>query len=305
MMRLRNPDSCHHPNRPNPVAFPSSRIGSELKLFSPPATQLLKVFVVMAMEPTFLGLIVKEFGEQSKVEEWLSKEELWTAEDFSMLAASEEEVSETIIKPAKAAGVKTDALRIVVGLKKLWKQTRKDEEAVPATGDAAEADQGLDEKHRRSCEATWTRHHNMVLAPCRRLVSTQMRPMWEMSHAIPPSPKDFSLLPVHKMRLQDGSIKDGEIKQLHVVYVKLRAFFMSYAWVNINNLAFFTCDAAEAMSDKVLTLLHAHHPNGRPPHQILLGGLGPHCARVSGGCPLWEVADLPLRGRHHVDPFLE
>ena len=147
----------------DPAAFLAQ--GSNLpKLFYPPATQ--KNFLKMStFEPTFLGLIVKEFCEKSKVEEWLSKEELWTAEDFSMLAASEAEVSTTIIAPAKAAGVKTDALKIAVGLKKLWKQTRKDEEAVQATGDATEAEQGLDEKHRRSCEATWTRHHNTVLAP--------------------------------------------------------------------------------------------------------------------------------------------
>ena len=97
-----------------------------------------------------------------------------------------------------------------------------------------------------------------------------MRPMYDMSHAIAPSPREFSLLPIHKMRLQDGSIKDGEIKQLHVVYIKLRAFFMSYAWVNITNLTFFTCDAAETMTDKLLTLLHAHHANGRPPIKYYL-----------------------------------
>ena len=68
------------------------------------------------------------------------------------------------------------------------------------------------------------------------------------------------------MRLQDGSLSgDAEIKNVHVIFMKLRAFLYSYAYVNIDQRTFFDFDAATGMEDKLLIFLHMQHPQGRPP----------------------------------------
>ena len=77
------------------------------------------------------------------------------------------------------------------------------------------------ERARKSCEVAWAEKHGYALAPGRRLVFTQMAPMHTMSHAIAPNPRDFSLLPVRRMKLQDGSLgaqsTDADIHYSHSV----------------------------------------------------------------------------------------
>ena len=70
------------------------------------------------------------------------------------------------------------------------------------------------------------------------------------------------------MRLQDGSVgaqsSDPEIGSVHVVYLKVRAFFLSYAFTNMDQPSFFSLGAAEAVNDKLLNFLFMKHATGRP-----------------------------------------
>ena len=108
---------------------------------------------------------------------------------------------------------------------------KADDTAGHGHAENAESEEGLPEKARKSSEAAWLQKHGYALPPGRRLVSTQMGPIHAMSHALSPNPKDFSLLPLRRMKLQDGSLgaqgSDAEMKTSHVVYLKVRAFWMS------------------------------------------------------------------------------
>ena len=77
------------------------------------------------------------------------------------------------------------------------------------------------------------------------------------------------MLPLRRMKLQDGSVtaqgSDQEMRSSHIVYLKIRAFFMSYAFVNMDQQSFFHLGAAEAVGDKILNFLYMMHPNCRPP----------------------------------------
>ena len=186
-----------------------------------------------------------------------------------MLASEEKEVEGTIIAPAKAASAHTDALKHKIAFKKLWKLCRVEQEQGHGLADPAESEAGLSEKARKSCEVAWAQKHGYALAPGRRLVSTQLAPMHTMSHVIGPNPRDFSMLPVRRMKLQDGSLgaqgTDAELISSNHVYLKIRAFFFSYAFVNMDQQNFFHLGAAETVNDKILGYLYAAHAHGRPP----------------------------------------
>ena len=134
--------------------------------------------------------------------------------------------------------------------------------------DPVESEAGLNEKACKSCEVAWSQKHGYALAPGRRLVSTQLAPMHSMSHVFEPNPRDFSLLPVRRMKLQDGSLgaqgTDAELTSSNHVYLKIRAFFFSYAFVNMDQQIFFNLGAAETVNDKILGYLYAVHAHGRP-----------------------------------------
>ena len=90
-----------------------------------------------------------------------------------------------------------------------------------------------------------------------------------MAHA---THKDFSLLPLRRMRLQDGSVSpqtsgnDGDNR--HVIFLKLRAYFHSWAFVCLDIPDYFNLGAAERMVDKIFSLLYTKHAAGRPPPQF-------------------------------------
>ena len=245
------------------------------------------------LEVSFEGLVISTFGatDGPNVVKWLVSESILTAEDFGMLASEEREVESAIVAPAKAKAAHKDELRHKIAFKKLWKVCRTEDQSM-GLADPTESDSGLCEKTRKSCEAAWVKNHGYALAPGRRLVSTQLAPMHSMSHVVPPNPRDFSLLPIKRMRLQDGSLGaqsgDEEIGSSMHVFMKLRAFFYSYAFVNMSQPEFFSLGAAEAVNDKILTFLSTPPRPGQAARSIFLGRLGQYSASAPAGGPRGE-----------------
>ena len=226
----------------------------------------------MALEPGFVALVKACFDESAKVLSWLEDEGIRTAEDFALLACEEWEVGDKITEPAKTAGAHGNRLKEQIAFKKLWIRCRGVDEETGTAGEAAETETGLCDRARKSCETGWVQKHGYTLSPARRLVGTQMGPMHSMSHAVPPNPKDFPLLAVRRMKLQDGSLgsqsTDAEITGSYQIYLKVRAFFLSFAFVCMDIPDHFNLGAAENVNDKILTFLFAQHPGGRPPVQF-------------------------------------
>ena len=81
-------------------------------------------------------------------------------------------------------------------------------------------------------------------------------------------PKDFSLLPVKRMKLEDGSygsVSNDTEMNTHIVYIKTRAFLYTIAFVNMDQPEWFDLGAAESLIDRLLGYLHIRHAGGRPP----------------------------------------
>ena len=153
---------------------------------------------------------------------------------------------------------------------KLWKACRKDDDTVAASGlsDLTEFEKGLPERTRKSCEQLFLNRHGYALPPERRLVGTQAAPIHSGSHNMPPDPKDFSLLPVRRMKLEDGSVgavsNDSEMS-IHAIYLKIRAFLYTAVFVNMDWTEWFDLAAAEALIDRLMNFLRNRHSAGRPP----------------------------------------
>ena len=241
------------------------------------------------MEAQFASMVTAAFGEVDgmKVARWLVGESILNAEDYALIASSEDAVLDMIIAPAKTAGAPTEAIKHKIAYKKLWAQCRaaRDREGAPVAPEGGEAEHALCEKARKSCEAQWISNHGYALSPGRRLVATQLGPIHQLSHQLSPQPRDFFLIPIRKMRLQDGSVgaqsSDQEIGGVFIVYLKVRAFFLSCAFTNVDQQSFFNIGAAEAVNDKLLNFLFMKHAVGRPPP---LRSMQRHGTRRPGCC---------------------
>ena len=192
----------------------------------------------MAMEGAFKAQLVGIFGADTKFEKWLETVGIQTAEDFSLITSEERLVDEEISKPAKTAGVPME-IKDKVNIRKLWKRCRIEDDTTASTGqsDLTEFDKGLPDKTRKTCEQLFLSKHGYPLPPGRRLVGTQAAPIHQGSHAMHPTPKDFSLLPVKRMKLEDGSygsVSNDTEMNTHIVYIKTRAFLYTTAFVNMD-----------------------------------------------------------------------
>ena len=223
----------------------------------------------MAMDGAFKAQLVSFFGPDTKFEAWLNNNRIQTAEDFALTTSEERLVDEEISKPAKADGVPME-IKDRVNVKKLWKACRKDDDTAASSGqsDLTEFDKGLPERTRKSCEQLFLNKHGYSLPPGRRLVGTQAAPIHTGSHNMSPNPKDFSLLPVRRMKLEDGSLgtvsSDSEMNT-HIIYLKTRAFLYTTAFVNMDQTEWFDLGAAESLIDRLLGYMHLRHAAGRPP----------------------------------------
>ena len=223
----------------------------------------------MPLEAQLKGFVAECFQEPeaTTITNWLEDESVLAAEGFGLLAATETEVQGNITDVAKLAKAHTGKLKDKIAFKKLWLLCRAEDKPSVGLTDAAET--ALCEKARKNCEAVWMELHNYVLAPGRRLVSTQLGPIHDMSHQRQPNPRDLSMLPLRRMKLQDGSLgaqaNDGELNNNHNVFIKVRAFLYSYAFCNIDQPIFFGLGDAEAAVDRIMGYLYAHYPQGRPP----------------------------------------
>ena len=69
------------------------------------------------------------------------------------------------------------------------------------------------------------------------------------------------MLALRRIRVQDGSLQTASDSELNVVamYLRIRAFWSSMAYVNVDQPSYMDLQTAETMSDKALTWLHARH----------------------------------------------
>ena len=140
--------------------------------------------------------------------------------------------------------------------------------AASGLSDVTEFDIGLSQRTSKLCEQLFLNKHGYALPPGRSMVGTQAEPIHSGSHNMPPDPKDFSLLPVRRIKLEDASVdaesNDSEMS-IHTIYLKIRAFLYTAVFVNMDQPEWFDLAAAEALIDRLMNFLHHRHSAGRPP----------------------------------------
>ena len=149
----------------------------------------------MPLEAQLKGFVAECFTEPvaTAITTWLEDEAVLGADGFGLLAASETEVQANITDVAFIAKVHLGKMKDKIAFKKLWLLCRTEDK--PSASLMESADTALCDKARKNCEAVWMHLHNYVLAPGRRLVSTQLGPIHDMSHQRLPNPRDLSMLP--------------------------------------------------------------------------------------------------------------
>ena len=116
---------------------------------------------------------------------FLEKEQLFGVDDVALVCTKEELLDETLVAPAKAAGVPCDSLAEKVCIKKVWALCREafatGRSGQPASQTEQE-DQVLPDEVKRTLDGQWKACHDFVLNTFRLLSETQQNKIYRMSH---------------------------------------------------------------------------------------------------------------------------
>ena len=119
---------------------------------------------------------------------FLEKEQLFGVDDVALVCTKEELLDETLIAPAKAAGVPCDSLGEKVCIKKVG-ALRREAFAMGRHGQHAsqteQDDQVLPDEVKRSSDGQWEACHEFVLNTFRLLSESQQNKIYRMSHGAP------------------------------------------------------------------------------------------------------------------------
>ena len=119
---------------------------------------------------------------------FLEKEQLFGVDDVALVCTKEELLDETLIAPAKAAGVPCDSLAEKVCIKKVWALCREafatGRHGQPASQTEQE-DQALPDEVKRSLDGQWEACHGFVLNTFRLLSETQQNKIYQCSTSFP------------------------------------------------------------------------------------------------------------------------
>ena len=311
----RSPNSTSHPLVLCLRTWPSflkTGIVQQLQVGDFPPPSHPNVSFDLKMDSELERTVVKVFGLDSKFQKWLSAEGIETMDDVALLAMDEQGVESKVVPAAKAGGVPTEGLMDVVRIKKVWKACRASQEGTSVNPLTFESDVPLGEVTRNECDKLWLAKHGFTIGAGRLLVPQQQAPMHSMIHA---AAKDFPLIPLRRLRVQSGSSEDtkGNIEEeaftVHAIYLKLRAFWTTMAYLSIDQPSFLTFQAADELTDKILDWLHRRHHSGRPPASFFVAAWE-STARVlqtgvRAGKPLRDVLEADSSFQHFWTVYVQ
>ena len=139
---------------------------------------------------------------------------------MALVCTKEELLDETLIAPAKAAGVPCDSLADNVCIKKVWALCREafatGRHGHPAS-ETEQEDQVLPDEVKRSLDGLWEACHGFVLDTFRLLSEKLQNKIYRMSHGVP---RAFPIVLLESMRLL-CRLSDGKS-------VKAASAYLSY-----------------------------------------------------------------------------
>ena len=235
------------------------------------------------MEEALSKIIDACTGLPSGFKEFLAKQAILTVEALGMAATTEAEVKTELIDMALAAQVKIDVIGEKVAIKKLWKSCRETMEKKKSNGTTgAEQDEPLPEDTEIDIKMMWKSLHGIVLPEAWLLIPTLQGKLWRGACKSPPC-LDILLLeklrPLSQIDLPVGSALNcvpgkyvettavivDNVHNVMEVYTRLRAYFMTMAYVNIRNTSFFDFQCAIFASEKIHHLVTQTYGRGAQP----------------------------------------
>ena len=232
-------------------------------------------------------------GAPNQLSTFLETEQLFGVDDLALVCTKEELSDETLIAPAKAAGVPCDSLAEKVCIRKVWALCRDAFETgrhgQPASQTEQE-DQVLPDEVKRSLDGQWEACHGFVLNTFRLLSETQQNKIHLMSHG---APRAFPIVLLESMRLlcrlSDGkpvktasSTRDSnvaeEVSGVFELWTRLRAFFTTLAYTSIDQKDWFGFGECEQFVDQVFQWLHLRHSGQTAPIQLYIDAFNITCA---------------------------
>ena len=232
-----------------------------------------------------LSALLTEADTPADFGAWLEKEGILTPPAFALLAATEEKVDDRIVKPAVAGGVKLESLKANVSIAQAWVLARaamnRDSDIRSGRTEVRD-DEPLSEHVRTDLDAAWYAKHRFHLSSARKLTDSLMGSMFRQIHG---SPTKLNVLLPEQMRtqacmfrksgtqvvvtpgeqLRAQTVVADEVRGVHDLYVRLRAWFSTVAFVSINKDGFFSLADAETHADQIQEFLHQTFDGQRPP----------------------------------------
>ncbi len=215
---------------------------------------------------------------------WLESQGVEAPMDFALLATDENAVTAKIRDVVKTAGHCSDTLVDSLAFSKCWTLCRRamSQDDQRLKGGVAPPDELLPEPTFNSCTTAWKRVHDFPLGSDRLLTSQLQN---KINRGLAAKPRRLDIILAEQLRTagcleKRGSVQmvvptsgpvrgeqnfDSAARSHFELYIRLRAYFTTVAFLSINDRAFLSFGAAEQMSDMLLRLLNNTYSNQMAP----------------------------------------
>jgi hypothetical protein len=236
-----------------------------------------------AMEPQ-LAQIMMTLAVPEDFKNFVIAQGIKSADDFGRLCATEEKVKDEIIEPAKAANVKFDTLVTKSVIVQLWGVCRETMKTQAAAKDDVNntADAPIPKPSADDIAKVWKSLHSFVLPEDWLLTAGLQGKVWRAITADTPTVPVMLVEHLRTLANKDkpvgaqlclvpgrvaetiGVVADSCTKPIEL-YMRIRAFFYTVAYVSVRDTNFFDVQTALFMSEKVLNFVTQTFKNQIPP----------------------------------------
>ena len=238
---------------------------------------------------------LQDFITQSNLKEdvakWLVTVGILGYEEVALLADDLAGVTPGFFAVMKAANV--ESMKEVIALvncKKLWRLCKDQDELdrkVPGSSAEVTGEMPIPQADHQLITEAWTNRHNMVLPDSQLLIPTHQGKMWREANMAPPQVSTWlaqtlrtraclnntmgtQLAVIPGQSVEAVEIVADAIEKSFELWVRIRAFFMTLAFVSIKNPKWFPLQSAMTASDLILQKIMATYKGRTAPLQFLI-----------------------------------
>ena len=232
-----------------------------------------------------------------KAQEWLCEQGCADHEKIALAVSTESEVVENIAKPMLAKQAILDTLGARAEVKLFWFACReayeKDKKETAGTG-SQDAEAKIPPKESLRIVDLWWRRHGYVIPDSQLLVESIKDKMWGDFTSEPPQMRIWlaeemrtraclnkkvghSMALVNGKTLETVEIIADAVDRAFELFSRIRAFFITLAYVSISTPTWFPLQAAMQVIDKVFQFIHASYNGRMPPVDFLVNAWAHSC----------------------------